>query len=76
MEAARRDLHATRDKVLSGAPGAPSPRTAIAASWRRVAACGLAPGSEPEIAPLPVDEVTVYVVALPVTPVTSQGVSC
>jgi len=56
VEAAERDLHRTRDKVLTGASGAPSPRTAIAASWRRVAACGLAPGSEPEVAPLPVGE--------------------
>ena len=35
-----------------GARTASSPRTTVAASWRRVAACGLEPGSAPEIAPL------------------------
>lgn len=56
MEASERDLHRTRDKVLTGGTGVRSPRTAIAASWRRVAACGLAPGSEPAVAPLAVGE--------------------
>ena len=56
MESAERDLHRTRDKVLTGGSGVPSPRTAIAASWRRVAACGLEPGSEPTVVPLSVGE--------------------
>lgn len=56
MEASERDLHRTRDRVLAGGSGVRSPRIAIAASWRRVAACGLAPGSEPGVAPLAVGE--------------------
>ena len=47
-------LHRTRDAVLSGARPAPasSPRTTVAASWRRVEACGLEPGSSPDVPPL------------------------
>ncbi|PUA79679.1 GAF domain-containing protein [Nocardioides currus] len=47
----------SRDRVLSG--GAPSPgiRPEISASWRRVRAGGLAPGAEPEVAPLTEGEV-------------------
>ncbi|MCW2868099.1 MAG: hypothetical protein JWR20_2287 [Marmoricola sp.] len=46
--------HRAREAALSGPPGAagPSPRTTIAASWRRVAACGLEPGSTPDVPPL------------------------
>lgn len=47
-----KDLHHTREAVLSGGRSPSSPRTTIAASWRRVAACGLEPGSAPEVAPL------------------------
>ncbi len=47
-------LHRTRDAVLSGSGPAPAsaPRTTVAASWRRVEACGLEPGSAPEVPPL------------------------
>lgn len=45
-------LHRSRDAVLSGVRSPDAPRTTIAASWRRVAACGLEPGSAPEVAPL------------------------
>ncbi len=49
-------LHRTRVAALSGAPSgarsASSPRRTIAASWRRVAACGLEPGSSPDVPPL------------------------
>lgn len=48
-----RDLHRSRDAALSrGAGGAARPRTEIAASWRRVAAAGLDPGSGAEVPPL------------------------
>ncbi len=46
-------LRRTREAVLTGATSTPAPRGPVAASWRRVAACGLEPGSVPEIAPLP-----------------------
>ena len=49
------DEHAqrrTRDAVLGGARGLAAPRDPIAASWRRVAAVGLDPGSGADIAPL------------------------
>ena len=50
------ELHRRRDAVLSGsAPvgrSGAAPRTTVAASWRRVAACGLEPGSAPEVPPL------------------------
>lgn len=52
MTNAEKDLRRTRDAVLSGARSPDSPRTTIAASWRRVAACGLEPGSSPGVAPL------------------------
>lgn len=48
----QQDLHRTRERALQGAPPATGPRSTVAASWRRVAACGLEPGSTPEIAPL------------------------
>lgn len=48
-----RALHRTREAVLSGQRPAPRPRTEIAASWRRVAACGVDPGGGPGLAPLP-----------------------
>lgn len=47
-----RDLHRSRETVLSGGAGAVRPRTEIAASWRRVAAAGLDPGSGAEVPPL------------------------
>lgn len=56
MDAVERDLHRTRDGVLAGGDGTPAPRTAVAASWRRVRACGLDPGSAPAVAPLSTDE--------------------
>lgn len=49
------DEHAqrrTRDAVLGGARALAAPRDPIAASWRRVAAVGLDPGSGADIAPL------------------------
>lgn len=47
-------LRRTRESALSGAPGRAtrSPRGAVAASWRRVAAGGLDPGDAPEVPPL------------------------
>ncbi len=47
-------LRRTREAALSGAPAAStgSPRGPVAASWRRVAAGGLDPGSVPEVPPL------------------------
>ncbi|MCW2846856.1 MAG: hypothetical protein JWR90_830 [Marmoricola sp.] len=54
-------LHRTRDAALSGArtkaPTGALPRDTIAASWRRVAAGGLEPGSHPEVAPLSSEDV-------------------
>lgn len=49
-----RDLHRSRDVALTGsrAPAVPRPRNEIAASWRRVAAAGLDPGSHAEVPPL------------------------
>lgn len=52
MPHGEQQLHRTRDAVLSGARSAPAPRGTIAASWRRVAAFGLEPGSAPEVPPL------------------------
>ncbi len=46
------ELHRTREVVLAGGRPASSPRTTVAASWRRVSACGLEPGSTPEVPPL------------------------
>lgn len=46
----------TRDAVLVGSTRVPAPRGPVAASWRRVAACGLEPGSAPEVPPLPTSE--------------------
>jgi hypothetical protein len=51
------DLHRTRDAVLTGARSNASPRGTIAASWRRVAAVGLEPGSNPEVPPLGGEEI-------------------
>jgi len=44
--------HRTRERVLSGARGAQGPRPEVAASWRRVSAAGLEPGSDPRVPPL------------------------
>lgn len=52
VDEAERGRHRTRDAVLAGGSGVPGPRTAIAASWRRVAASGVDPGGAPAIAPL------------------------
>ena len=56
MDEPQRDeqvLRRTRESVLSaGRPTGTGPRTAVAASWRRVAAVGLEPGSVPDIPPL------------------------
>ena len=63
MDADReRGLREVRERVLAGSvpPGGasgPATRTAVAASWRRVAACGLQPGATPTVAPLPTAEV-------------------
>jgi hypothetical protein len=46
------ELHRTREAVLSGARSVAAPRGTIAASWRRVSAIGLEPGSTPEVPPL------------------------
>lgn len=46
------ELHRTREAVLAGARSTSAPRGTIAASWRRVAACGLEPGSAPDVPPL------------------------
>lgn len=46
------EQHRTREAVLAGARAAERPRRTIAASWERVAACGLEPGSAPEVPPL------------------------
>ena len=57
---AEQELHRTREAMLTGSGArsrtAPSPRTTVAASWRRVAAFGLEPGSTPEIPPLDTSE--------------------
>ena len=52
-------LRRSRDAVLSRAPAprVPAPRTEVAASWERVAACGLEPGADPSVRPLTADEV-------------------
>lgn len=47
-----RELHRSREAVMSGAARGPRARTEIAASWRRVAATGLDPGAGAEIPPL------------------------
>ena len=50
----------SREAALSGAraaPGAEPPRAEIAASWRRMALCGLDPSGAPEVAPLTEAEV-------------------
>lgn len=44
-----------RERLLSG-QRAPRPRTEIAASWRRAAASGLDPGSDPTVRPLGPEE--------------------
>lgn len=46
--------HRLREHALARQGG--SPRTTVAASWRRVAACGLEPGSSPDVPPLAEDE--------------------
>ena len=50
------ELHRRREAVLTGAQPASAPRTTIAASWRRVSAGGLEPGSAPEVPPLAAGE--------------------
>ncbi len=58
MAGDERQQRRTREAALTGAsPRLPTPRTAIAASWRRVAACGLSPGAEPSLPPLAEGEV-------------------
>ncbi len=61
-----RQRHRVREAALAarggaGRPGAggsgAGPRTTVAASWRRVAACGLEPGSSPDVPPLSDGEV-------------------
>jgi GAF domain len=47
------DLHRTREAVLGGGRAARAPRSLIGASWRRMRAQGLDPGSAPSVAPLP-----------------------
>ncbi|UFN43886.1 GAF domain-containing protein [Nocardioides okcheonensis] len=47
-----RDQHRVREATLTGDPRAGLPRTEIAASWRRVAATGLDPGSGADIPPV------------------------
>ena len=42
--------HRVREHALARRGG--PPRTTVAASWRRVAACGLEPGSSPDVPPL------------------------
>lgn len=51
-----RDLHRSREAALAGGARVSLPRTEIAASWRRVAAAGLDPGSGAEIPPIDVTE--------------------
>ncbi len=46
------EQHRRRHAVLSGGRASSAPRGTVAASWRRVAACGLEPGSTPEVPPL------------------------
>ena len=46
------ELHRTREAVLTGRAASTTPRRTVAASWRRVAAGGLEPGSTPDIPPL------------------------
>ncbi len=46
------EQHRTRAAVLSGGRSSAPPRGTVAASWRRVAACGLEPGSTPDVPPL------------------------
>ncbi len=50
------ELHRNRDAALAGRSDASATRRQIAASWRRVEACGLAPGSEPSVTPLAAGE--------------------
>ena len=50
------ELHRRREAVLTGAHSDSAPRTTIAASWRRVSAGGLEPGSAPEVPPLEAGE--------------------
>jgi len=56
-----RDAHRVRERLLGDldanpdlgrGPGPPGPRAEIRASWRRVRGAGLAPGAEPDVAPL------------------------
>lgn len=52
MTTEERAQRRTRDAVLGGARTSEAPRDTIAASWRRVSAVGLDPGSGAEIPPL------------------------
>ena len=50
------ELHRTREAVLTGRADPSAPRRTVAASWRRVAAGGLEPGSTPDVPPLDTSE--------------------
>lgn len=52
-----RDLHRLRAATLEGKQTRARPRAEVAASWRRVSACGLEPGSDPGVPVLPEAEV-------------------
>lgn len=49
-------LHRVRDAALGGRTPTEEPRAVVSASWRRVSACGLEPGSEPQVPLLSVAE--------------------
>lgn len=52
MDDAERESHRVRERVLEGRGRVPSPRSEVAASWRRVAARGVDPGGDPRVSPL------------------------
>lgn len=52
LVADERGAHRIREQVLDGNSSAGSPRAEIAASWRRVSAVGLDPGTHAHVAPL------------------------
>lgn len=58
----------TREAVLGGGRAPRVPRQQVAASWRRVAAAGLNPESNAEIAPLPVDDLERRRLSSPLAP--------
>lgn len=53
MPSDERDLHRVREATLAGAATPGASRRVIEASWRRMRARGLDPGSAPSVAPLP-----------------------